>query len=274
MKSTVKDMDSALMQLILMVNNASRQDPEYHIASNLLKNLLHIPKMSIEEMAEKCFTSSATLSRFCKRLGYRNYVVLRGAFEPAIEKLEQERSIYCGYDKPAKTLSIDRVVSQCTDALESVRQQLSFLEVERAVDAIYQAKNIYLLANEKMVPAIIEFQYNMLLDNRYVQYLSDWVNASEIEHNSVRILPGIFNSPDLTTKESVTLNTVERLRKPRGNLLDIHICITETVPFVTSERSRFTNDGQTARLILQCVLSIIHTTYSEKYIRLFDESTD
>ena len=124
-----------------------------------------------------------------------------------------------------------------------------------------------------ILPAMVDFQYQMLLYNRFVDYCPLWIHASDTEHNSVRILPEVVHARDLTTQGHCSIYTVERLSPQQGNLLDVHISIQETVPYVTSERSRFVSDGQTAKIALQCVLSILLSAYSEKYIRDCDNAT-
>ncbi|MDL2220593.1 hypothetical protein LJC55_02895, partial [Eubacteriales bacterium OttesenSCG-928-N14] len=150
-------MDKTLMKLILLMDNLPSSDPEYHMATNLLQNLWDIPNLSIEEMAERCYTSPATLSRFCKRLGFKSYVLFRSEFEPNLALLKQDRPIYSGYEARPETSPIERVVNLTIAVLNEVKQQLSFDEIEKAIDALHDAENIYMLGNELILSAVTDF---------------------------------------------------------------------------------------------------------------------
>ena len=43
----------------------------------MANNFYRIPDMRISELAEECFVSPATISRFCRALGYENFAHLK-----------------------------------------------------------------------------------------------------------------------------------------------------------------------------------------------------
>lgn len=263
-------MESTIMRLILLMNNLPGDETEHHLAANLLKNLYDLPFLSIEEMAERCYTSPATLSRFCKMLGFKSYVVFRSTFDPKIRQLKQERYIYSGYDSSPETSPVERFIEQTVYSLLQIQHQIDMKELAAATEAIHKAERILLIADSTLMPTVIDFQYRMLLCERFVRYSPVWVHASEMEQNSVRILPEIVLARGKSSSGQVELSTVERLRSNNGNLIDIHISVQESVPFVTTERNRYTNDGETSKITLMCTMEILHSAYSERYIREFN----
>lgn len=72
-------MQGVIMNLLSYINGCMIHDTNYHLALALLKHLPEIQSLSLVEMASCCFVSQATLHRFCKQIGYRNYSTLREA---------------------------------------------------------------------------------------------------------------------------------------------------------------------------------------------------
>lgn len=50
--------------LLRYLNNQKKQDNNYFIAQAILRSFSKIPKMTIYELAEECFVSTAAISRF------------------------------------------------------------------------------------------------------------------------------------------------------------------------------------------------------------------
>ena len=55
-----------LYTLMSYVNVSSPQDMYYAIAHTILTHIDQIPSISINDLADLCYTSPATISRFCK----------------------------------------------------------------------------------------------------------------------------------------------------------------------------------------------------------------
>jgi len=63
-------MGSVSEKLLNFINTAQVHDSYYDIALTLVKNSEKVKHMSIAEMADLCYVSQATISRFCRFLGY------------------------------------------------------------------------------------------------------------------------------------------------------------------------------------------------------------
>lgn len=68
-----KAMGSVTFRLIDYVNNATKKDINYEIATIMLKNFNKIKEMNITEISELCYVSPATISRFCRTIGFDNF---------------------------------------------------------------------------------------------------------------------------------------------------------------------------------------------------------
>ncbi len=100
--------------------------------------------MSISELAEECGVADATISRFCRRLGYKCYNAFKLAIANSTVK-PLDTSEHAG-----EITSQDSVADLCqklyTTNVEAMHQTLEVISPEaisQAVDALYQARFVY-----------------------------------------------------------------------------------------------------------------------------------
>ena len=70
-------MKNLFYRLIIYLDTASETDTNYNIALFMANNFYRIYSMRINELASVCYVSPATISRFCKSLGYENFAHLK-----------------------------------------------------------------------------------------------------------------------------------------------------------------------------------------------------
>lgn len=66
-------MDVLTRILFWMDMQKSNNDIYYHVARTILENSEKIPDIGIEELAYMCYTSPATISRFCRKLSFKSF---------------------------------------------------------------------------------------------------------------------------------------------------------------------------------------------------------
>jgi DNA-binding MurR/RpiR family transcriptional regulator len=59
------------------------------IADYLLRNQVRVTALGVEELAEACAVSTATISRFARDLGFRNFAAMRGAVAETLQSVLQ-----------------------------------------------------------------------------------------------------------------------------------------------------------------------------------------
>ena len=62
-----------IYNLLTFLNSSKEEDMYYSICLSIIQNLKKVPNCSINELADLCFTSTATISRFSKKFGYANF---------------------------------------------------------------------------------------------------------------------------------------------------------------------------------------------------------
>lgn len=97
------------------------------IADYLLRNQMRVTALGIEELAEACEVSTATISRFARDLGFKNYAAMRGAVAETLQSVLQ----------PVEKLrsTIARKAQAASPALESLHYaEAAITATSRALD--------------------------------------------------------------------------------------------------------------------------------------------
>jgi DNA-binding MurR/RpiR family transcriptional regulator len=117
------------------------------IADYVLRNQVRVTALGIEELADACDVSTATISRFARDLGFKNYAAMRGAVAETLQSVLQ----------PVEKLrsTIARRTSKASPALESLgyaeaaitatSRALAGTEIDRVGTVLTKARTVYVL---------------------------------------------------------------------------------------------------------------------------------
>lgn len=121
------------------------------IADYLLRNQLRAAALGVEELAEACEVSAATISRFARDLGFRNYAAMRGAVAETLQSLLQpveklrstiERRAARGSSKPAPALES---LGYAEAAITATSRTLAGAQIDRVGAVLTRARAVYVL---------------------------------------------------------------------------------------------------------------------------------
>lgn len=68
-----------LNRLLTVLNDSDPKSTDYHIAFTILSNFYSIHEMSIGEVADLCYVSKSTISKFIRRLNFEDYAEFKAA---------------------------------------------------------------------------------------------------------------------------------------------------------------------------------------------------
>ncbi|MGK5002599.1 MurR/RpiR family transcriptional regulator [Janthinobacterium sp. LB2P70] len=132
----------ALMHVLASGSASQRQ-----IADYLLRNQMRVTALGIEELADSCQVSTATISRFARDIGQKNYSAMRGAMAETLQALLQP------VDKLRRTIERRaRATSPITQSLEyaaaniaATSDALSPPAMQAVVRRLTRAKVVYVM---------------------------------------------------------------------------------------------------------------------------------
>lgn len=149
-----------LYTLMSYVNVSSSQDMYYTIAHTILTNLDKIPDISINDLADLCYTSPATISRFCKDLNCRSFANFKQEMAIALEisrqeihmNDEDEQAIY----KDPQYL-VDKIYNETIESLKMGQQSINIHDIDKICHMIYHAKKVQMIG----------YQFNKIISNDF-----------------------------------------------------------------------------------------------------------
>ncbi|MGK5065015.1 MurR/RpiR family transcriptional regulator [Janthinobacterium sp. LB3P112] len=132
----------ALMHVLAGGSASQRQ-----IADYLLRNQMRVTALGIKELADSCQVSTATISRFARDIGQKNYSAMRGAMAETLQSLLQP------VDKLRRTIERRaRTTSPITESLEyaaaniaATSDALSPLAMQAVVRRLTRARVVYVM---------------------------------------------------------------------------------------------------------------------------------
>ena len=154
-----------LYTLMTYVNVSSTQDMYYSIAQKILTNLDLIPSISINDLANLCFTSPATISRFCKDLNCRNFAAFKKEMKLALEIARDEIHIPSQekqqlIEQPEKL--VDKIYMDTINSLMQGIRNIQIADVDRICELIHDAKSIHMFGYQFSRIVANDFQLKML----------------------------------------------------------------------------------------------------------------
>lgn len=187
-----KAMGSLSDKLLNFIDNTRVRDVNYDIAFEMLRNYKRLPDMSISEIAEMCFVSTSTISRFCKFLGYQNFTEFKAHLGLSFHikaDYSKNLSAYLRTDiEVARDIFKNEVINNINQTMSTENLEAA----DRIVTAIHARTHIVFFGSHYNLDAGKQFQKKMLLMGKYVELYTDWdeqyASAQKLKEDSLAIV--------------------------------------------------------------------------------------
>lgn len=117
------------------------------IADYVLRNQVRVTALGIEELADACAVSTATISRFARDLGFKNYAAMRGAvaetLQSVLQPVEKLRSTIAR--RTAKASPALESLGYAEAAITATSRALAGTQIDRVGAALTKARTVYVL---------------------------------------------------------------------------------------------------------------------------------
>lgn len=148
-------MRGAFYNLINFLNTAELNDVYSNAAKIILENISKIPELTITDVANLCFVSTATISRLCRKLNYESFADFKSDVTMNLRYFNRD-SIRMQFDhqlpvfpvqgKTTKELFVDHF-ENIIDNLRATYNTIKFEKLEDIVDRIYQSQEVCFAGN-------------------------------------------------------------------------------------------------------------------------------
>lgn len=148
-----------IKKLKLKENNSSKMFRL--ISTYMLENLNQIPLLNLKELCDLSGVSTATIVRFCKKLGFEGYSELQATLKNYLKKdviptKEFRESILS--DKESFQVFND-IIDNNIEMLKNLKTESIFLDLEEIVDILNSGKKIYIIGNRLSFSFAYYFYY-------------------------------------------------------------------------------------------------------------------
>ena len=117
------------------------------IADYVLRNQVRVTALGIEELADACAVSTATISRFARDLGFKNYAAMRGAvaetLQSVLQPVEKLRSTIAR--RAAKASPALESLGYAEAAITATSRALAGTQIDRIGAVLTKARTVYVL---------------------------------------------------------------------------------------------------------------------------------
>lgn len=212
----------SITRLIQIVNdnNNSVNETERNIAVQIIKHLDEIPNASIQQVADICYCSIATISRFVKKLNFENFSTFK--YKLALDLFNSPK---LNLKMPGE-YQID-YASLKTDYLELVKAQIDELEkgiqmeeIERAVELLHEAETVLIYSHGDL--DFHAFQVDLVMHGKaswHVKGYSEMEKAlNTLSSNTVVVAPLFSTQNGRQNVELLHNRGIKMIIASRGNV--------------------------------------------------------
>lgn len=159
----------SVMAQLLNVLNYGDKDVNSDIAKTILHNYNKIPSLSIHDLADLCFVSSSSITRFVRFFGYENYKKFK-------EDVSHSLKIDVDYSKQVNMASATdlqpiykRYTENVIENIQFTYEHLDYEQLTRVCEMLNKAEEIAFFGSEYATNVGIHFQNKMASLNRFIR---------------------------------------------------------------------------------------------------------
>ena len=182
-------------RLIIFLDTANENDTNYNIAWFMANNFKEVAHMGISEMAKACFVSPATISRFCRTLGYENFAHLKlecEIFQKNMVRYDNLARVPMEDLQKSPKIATRRYVQDINQRMSELEDYLDWDEIDAALKLIHDSKTVAFFGPQFSHSAALHLQTDlMMLDKFSIAYMDAEQQlecAKVLDKNSVAII--------------------------------------------------------------------------------------
>lgn len=188
-------MKSLFYRLIIYLDTASENDTNYNIAWFMANNFYRISNMRISELAQECYVSPATISRFCRTLGYENFAHLKQEcfrFHSNDKKFNNLINVPLELMKQHPKQATINYIEQVKDNIEQLPKYLDWKEIDESLRLIHDHQLIAFFGTQFSQSAALHFQTDLLMLEKFTVAYMDSARQLEcartLDEDSVAVI--------------------------------------------------------------------------------------
>ncbi|TDT62303.1 RpiR family transcriptional regulator [Fonticella tunisiensis] len=186
------NMNDIIFRLLDFINNSKNKDTNYFIALTLLHDVKNIPNMNITTLADRCYTSPAAITRFCKKIGYKSFQEFKDYAKTSVEDDVTIR-ITDSSDKEVIAQELQEALyNKIVNWLVSSKNMIDFHKAFKIIELIHYCKKVSFFGTQLSQAIAQDFQLRLVKHNKFVSAFSDiqeqFEDVEDLDEDSAAIV--------------------------------------------------------------------------------------
>ncbi|MBU2700135.1 DNA-binding MurR/RpiR family transcriptional regulator [Sporomusaceae bacterium BoRhaA] len=169
----MRNYNDLYLKLQKIINQSASNDPYKIIAKTLIENIDSFEHITIEKMAILSFTSTSTISRFVRSLGYKSFIDLKEYSK------SNKVSRFISMNDNLKDLKFDKFhdndilknyIDTICNSLQNLKENIDLKKIDKINEMIYSNEHISIYGI--LLPGSLakQYQLTMLSLGKYCEY--------------------------------------------------------------------------------------------------------
>lgn len=167
--------------LYAILNSSDVDSADYRIADYLIRNIYSIANFGIQDVADACFVSKSTVSRFCRRIGFADFNAVVQSIRNVQMRDYKRFDEYLGFDAQEMT---DAYLDQAIDCMLKVREYATPEILGELAQLLFSYDTIGIFGQMQSHSVALNFQYELASLGKYVSCFSMMPEQEEFILNS------------------------------------------------------------------------------------------
>jgi len=261
-----------LYTLMSYVNVSSTRDMYYTIAHTILTHLDKIPDISINDLADLCYTSPATISRFCKDLNCKSFANFKHEMAIALEIARDE--IHMSQNDLDEILRnpqylVDKMYQETITSLQMVCQSINIHEVDQICHMIHQAQKVHMIGYQFNKIISNDFQMKMLKLRKFVYAFVE--RGDEIQRLDMIDKESLVVIITVRAREQLINPLVEKIHEHQPHILlltmnkDYRNDLIDHIYCIDGTESQYSESSIQGTMNFLSLLNLIYVRYGLLY---------
>ncbi|MDO4467126.1 MAG: MurR/RpiR family transcriptional regulator [Bacillota bacterium] len=162
--------DSLMTRLFRYVNSQNKKDTNHDIAVSLLRHYNEIPDKTINELADMCYASPASISRFVKTMGFDSFQDFKETCRNTLQINSTDYSLKTvKSDRNEMSEIFNRYTKDVISNIIFAKETLEYDQLEDVCSSIRESDRILVLGLEFSTLLSQHIQSRFALMNKYVE---------------------------------------------------------------------------------------------------------
>lgn len=161
-------MGELLNRLLIILNNRKENLTYYHIANVLLCNFDSIKNMTISEIADLCFVSKSTISKFARYIGFGDFLEMKSAASYKSNKSSNNLNYNDNILSYMANHTEEEYIDLIIDDLKLAKSSIDMSKIDELVENLFKYDKVAAFGLLYSESAAMDLQMKLAYNEKYI----------------------------------------------------------------------------------------------------------